>query len=216
MLTKVLIFKAIVFPVVMLWIWELDYKESWAPKNWCFWTVVLENTLESPLDCKEIKPVHSKGNQSWIFIGRAEAETPIRWPSDAKNWLIWKDPDAGKDWRQEKWTTEGEMVGWYHWLNGHEFEHTLGDGDGQRGLACCSPWGCKESDPTEWLNWRCFLVLLVIMSLTIWLFEFVIYFLCMYVCMCVCVCQSSSFLISSIVLESMLCMIYIFRNYLVA
>ena len=102
--------------------WELDYKESWAPKNWCFWTVVLEKTLESPTDCKEIQPVHPKGNQSWMFTGRTdvEAETPILWPPDAKNWLIWKDPDAGKDWRQEeKGMTEDEMVGWHHRLNGH-------------------------------------------------------------------------------------------------
>ena len=108
-----------------VWMWELDYKESWVPKNWCFWTVALEKTLESPLDCKEIQPVHPKGNQSWIYIGRtdAEAETPILWPPDAKNWLIWKDPDAGKDWRhEEKGTTEDEMVGWHHQLNGHEFE----------------------------------------------------------------------------------------------
>ena len=105
--------------------WELDYKESWAPKNWCFWTVVLEKTLESPLDCKEIQPVHPKGNRSWIFIGRtdAEAETPILWLLDVKSWLIWKDPDSGKDWRQEeKGLTEDEMVGWHHRLNGHEFE----------------------------------------------------------------------------------------------
>ena len=108
-----------------VWMWELDYKESWAPKNWCSWTVVLEKTLESPLDYKEIKPVHPEGNQSWIFIGRtdAEAETPIIWPPDAKNWLTWKDPNAGKDWRQEeKGITEFEMVGWHHWLIGHEFE----------------------------------------------------------------------------------------------
>ena len=104
-----------------VWMWELDYKESWAPKNWCFWTVVLEKTLEGPLDCKEIQPVHPKGNQSWIFIGRTDA--PILWPPDAKNWLIGKDPDAGKDWRgEEKGTTEDEMVGWHHRLNGHEFE----------------------------------------------------------------------------------------------
>ena len=105
--------------------WELDYKESWAPKNWCFWTVVLENTLESPLDCKEIPPVHPNGNQSWIFIGRAdvEAETPILWPLDAKSGLIWKYPGAGKDWGpEEKGTTENEMVGWHHRLNGREFE----------------------------------------------------------------------------------------------
>ena len=108
-----------------VWMWELDYKESWAPKIWCFWTVVLEKTFESPLDCKEIQPVNPKGNQSWIFIGSTdiEAETPILWPPDAKNWLIWKDPDAGKDWRrEEKGITEYEMVGWYHWLNGHKFE----------------------------------------------------------------------------------------------
>ena len=108
-----------------VWMWELDCEEGWAPKNWCFWTVVLEKTFKSPLDCKEIQPVHPKGNQSWIFIGRtaAEAETPILWPPDVKNWLIWKDPDAGKDWRQEeKGTTEDEMVGWYHQLSGHEFE----------------------------------------------------------------------------------------------
>ena len=108
-----------------VWMWELDYKESWGQKYWCFWTVVLEKTLESPLDCKEIHPVHPKGCQSWILIGRtdAEAETPILWSSDVKNWLIWKDPGAGKDWRQkEKWTTEDEMVVWHHWLDGHEFE----------------------------------------------------------------------------------------------
>ena len=136
------------------WMWELDYKESWAPKNWCFWTVVLEKTLESPLDCKEIHPVHSKGDQPWIFIGRidAKAETPILWPPD-ENWLIGKDPDTGKDWRcEEKGMTDDEMVGWHHQLNGHEFEWTLRVGDGQGGLACCSPWGHKGSDTTEWLN----------------------------------------------------------------
>ena len=138
--------------------WKLDYKESWAPKNWCFWTVVLEKTLESPLDWKETKSVNPKGNQFWIFIGRtdAEAETPILWPPDAKKWLIEKDPDAGKDWRQEeKGMTEVEMVGWHPRLNGHEFKQALGVGDGQRSLACCSPWGCKESDiwVTE-LNWE--------------------------------------------------------------
>ena len=106
-----------------VWLCELDYKENWAPKNWCFWTVGLEKTLESPLDSKEIQPVHPKGNQFWIFIGRtdAEAETLILWPPDGKNWLIWKDPDAGKDW-EEKGTTEDEMVGWHHWLDGHEFK----------------------------------------------------------------------------------------------
>ena len=136
--------------------WELDCKESWAPKNWCFLTVVLKKTLASPLDCKEIKPIHPKGNQSWIFIGRtdAEAEAPILWPPDVTNWLNGKDSDAGKDWRQEeKWTTEEEMVGWHHRLDGHEFEQAPGVGDGQGSLACCSPRGCKEPDTTEWLNW---------------------------------------------------------------
>ena len=117
--------------------WELDHKEGWALKNWCIWTVVLEKTLESPLDSKEIHAVHPKGNQSWIFIGRtdAEAETPILWPSHVKSWLIGKDSDAGKDWRQEeKGMTEGEMVGWHHRLNGHEFEQALGVGDGQGSL----------------------------------------------------------------------------------
>ena len=139
-----------------VWMWELDYKENWGPKNWCFWTVVLEKTLESPLDYKEIQLVNPKGNWSWIFIGRtdAEAETPILRPPDAKNWLIWKAPDAGKDWKQEeKGMTEDEMVRWHHWLNGHEFEWSLGVGDGQRGLVSCSPWGHKESDTTERLSW---------------------------------------------------------------
>ena len=107
-----------------VWMWELDYQESWAAKNWCFWTVELEKTLESPLDCKEIQPVHPKGDQSWVFIGKtdAEAETPVLWPPHVKNWLIGKDPDAGKNWRQEdKGMTEDEMIGWHHWLNGHEF-----------------------------------------------------------------------------------------------
>ena len=113
------------FPSSYVWMWELDYKESWVLKNWCFWTMVLEKTLESLLDCKEIQPVHPKGDQYWMFIRRtdAEAETPILWPLDAKKWLMWKDPDARKDWRQEeKGMTEDEMVGWHHWLNGHEFE----------------------------------------------------------------------------------------------
>ena len=121
--------KAMFFPVVIYGCDSWDYKESWVPKNWCFWTVVLEKTLESPLDFKEIQPVHPKGNQSWIFIGRtdAEAETPIFWPPDVKNWLVRKDPEAGKDWRQEeKGTTEDEMAEWHHWLDGHEFEQTSG------------------------------------------------------------------------------------------
>jgi len=114
--------------------------------NWCFWIVLLENTLESSLDCKEIKQVNPEGNQSWIFIGSidAEAETPILWPPDVKNWLIGKDPDAGKDWRQEKEMTEDEMVGWHHWLDGHEFEQALGVGDRQGSLECCSPWVAKS------------------------------------------------------------------------
>ena len=131
--------------------WELDHKESWVPKNWCLWTVVLEKTLESPLDCKEIQPVHPKGNQSWVFIGRTdvEAETPILWPPDVKNWLIWKD--SGKDWRREdKGSTEDEMVGWHHRLNRHECEQALGVGDGQGSLASM---GRKELDTTEQLNW---------------------------------------------------------------
>ena len=136
--------------------WELDYKESWVPKNRCFWTVVLEKTLESPLDCKEIQSVHPKGNQSWVFIGRidVEAETLILWPPDVKSWLIWKYPDAEKDWGQEeKGTTEDEMVGWHHWFDGQEFEWTTGVGDGQGGLTCCGSWGRKELDMTEQLNW---------------------------------------------------------------
>ena len=122
--TKVHLVKALVFPVVIYGC-ESSTIKKWMPKNWCFWAMVLENTLKSSLDCKEIKPVHPEGNQSWIFIGRTDAvaETPIVWPPDMRNWLIWKDPDAGKDWRrEEKGTTEDEMVGRYHWLNGHEFQ----------------------------------------------------------------------------------------------
>ena len=129
------------------WMWELDYKESWALKKLCFWIVVLEKTLQSPLDSKETKPVNPKGNQSWIFKGRtdAEAETLILWPPDVKNWLFGKDPDARKDWKQEeKGTTEDEMVRWHHRLAGHEFEQAPRVGDGQGSLACCSPWGHKE------------------------------------------------------------------------
>ena len=126
-----------------VWISELDHKETWAPKNWCFWTVVLEKTLQSPLDSKEIKPVNCKGNQSWIFIGRtdAEAEALILWPPDVKNWLIGKDPDPGKDWRQEgEGMMEDEMVERHHQLNGHEFEQAPGVEEGQGSLVCCSPW----------------------------------------------------------------------------
>ena len=147
--------KVMVFSRSHAWMWELYYKESWAPKDWCFWTVMLEKTLESPLHCKEIQPVHPKGNQSWIFSGRtdAEAETPILWSHDVKNWFIAKDPDAGQDWRlEEKGTTMDKMVGWHHRLDGHEFEQAPRVGDGQGSLVCCSPWGGKVSEPTE-LNW---------------------------------------------------------------
>ena len=134
----------------------MDYKESWAPKNWCFWNVVLEKTLESPLDCKEIQLVHPKGDQSWVFIGwrDVEAETPIFWLPDAETWLICKDPDAGKDWGQEeKEITEDELVGWHHRHNGHGCGWTPGIGDGQGGLACCISWDHKELERTERLNW---------------------------------------------------------------
>ena len=134
---------------------SMDYKESWAPKNGCFGTEMLEKTLESPLDCKEIQPVHPKGNQSWVFIGRtdAEAETPTFWLPDAKSWLIGKDPDAGKDWGQEeKGMTEDEMVRWHHWIDGHGFGWTPRVGDGQGGLECCGSRGRRESDTTERLN----------------------------------------------------------------
>ena len=133
--------------------WELDCEESWVLKNWCFWTVVLEKTLESPLECKEIHCVYLKGDQSWVFFGRndAKVETPILWPPHAKSWLIGKESDAGRNWEQEeKGMTEDKMAGW---LNEHKFEWTLGVGDRQGGLACCSSWGLKESDTTEWLNW---------------------------------------------------------------
>ena len=136
--------------------WELDYKESWTLKNWCFWIVVLYENLQSPLDCKEIKQVNPKWNQSWIFIGKtdAEAETLILWPPDMKNWLIGKDPDAGKDWRQEeKGMTEDEMIGWHHQLDEHEFEQAPGVGYDQESLMCCSTWGQKESEMTEQINW---------------------------------------------------------------
>ena len=155
------------FPSSHVWIWELDYKDGWVSENWCFWTVVLEKTLERlkgllektqeiSLDCKEIQPVHCKGNHSWTFIGRtdAEAEVPILWPPDVKYWLIWKDPDAGKDWRQEeKVATEDEMVREYHRLDGHGFEQAPRVADGQGSQVCCSPWDRKELGTTEWLNW---------------------------------------------------------------
>ena len=132
----------------------MDHKESWAPKNWSFWTVVLEKTLMSPLDCMEIQPINPKENQFWIFIGRTEAEVeaPILWPPDAKNWFIWKDPDAGKDWRWEKGVREDEIIGRHHQLSGHEFEQALGDSEGQGSLASFSPWIHKELDTTERLR----------------------------------------------------------------
>ena len=135
--------------------WELDYKESWVLKNWCFWTVVSEKALESPLDCKEIQPVHPKGSQSWIFIRRTDAETEVSmlWPPDAKNWLTGKDHDAGENWRQENGMTEDEMVGWHHQLYGHEFEQALGVCDGQGSLVCCSPWDHKQLGMTWLSDW---------------------------------------------------------------
>ena len=135
--------------------WQLNYKEIWELKNWCFWAMVLEKTLESPLDCKEIQPVHSK-DQPWDFFGGndAEVETPVFWLPHVKSWLIGKDSDAGRDWGQEeKGTREDEMAGWHHGLDGHESKWTPGVGDGQGGLVCCDSWGHKESDTTEWLNW---------------------------------------------------------------
>ena len=145
LLTKVCIVKVMFFPSGHIWMWELDYKEGWAPKNWCFQTLVLEKTLESPLDSKEIKPITPKGNQPWIFIERtaARAEAPILWLPGTESWLIGKDPDAGKDWRQKRrGAAEDEMVEWHHRLNGH----------GQGRLACCHSWGHKESDVTEQLE----------------------------------------------------------------
>ena len=139
-----------------VWMWELDHKAGWVLNDWCFGIMVLEKTLESPLDSKEIKPVNSKGNQPWIFAERtdAEAEAPKLWPPDAKSQLIGKNPHAGKDWGQEeKGMTEHGMVDWHHWLNGHEFGWAPGVGVGQGGLACCSSWGRTELDTTEWLDW---------------------------------------------------------------
>ena len=152
-----------IFPVVMYRSWQLDHKEDWVLKTWYFWTMVLRKNLESPLDCKEITPVIPKGNQPWILIGwtDAKAEAPILWPPNVKSWLIGKDPDAGKDWGQEeKGMTEDEMVGWHHWLSGHECEQTQGDSQGQRNLACSNSWGHKELDINEQLSRHsCFIVL---------------------------------------------------------
>ena len=158
--------------------WELDCEESWAPKNWYFWTVVLEKILESPLDCKEIQPAHSEGDQPWDFFGKndAKAETLVLWPPHVKSWLIGKNSDAGRDWRQENGTTEDEMAGWHHWLDGRESEWTPGVGDGQGGLACCNSWGCKESDRTEqWTELNPFLFMVglnlkITPKVTNWLF----------------------------------------------
>ena len=136
--------------------WKLDCEEGWVPNNWCFWTVVLEKTLESLLNCKEIQPIHFEGDQPWDFFGRndAKAETPVLWLPHVKSWLIGKDPDAGRDWvQEEKGMTEDEMAGWHHRLDGRESEWTLGVGDGQRGLACCNSWGLKQLETTEQLNW---------------------------------------------------------------
>ena len=164
-----------------VWMWELDCEEGWALKNWCFWTVVLEKTLQSPLACKEIQPVHSKGDQSWLFLGRtdAKAETPVLWPPHAKSWLIRKDSDAGRDWGQEeKGTTEDEMAGWHHRLDGHEFEWTLGVGDGQGSLTCCNSWGRKELDMTEWLNWTEYSIVCVCVYIYIYALHFFYPFIC--------------------------------------
>ena len=153
--TKVRLVKAMVFPVVIMDV-RVGLWRKRVPNNWCFWTVVLQKTLESTLDCKEIQPVHPKGDQSWVFIGRTdvEAETPVLWPPHAKGWLTGKAPDAGRDWGQEeKGMTEDEMAGWHHWLNGHGFGWTPGVGDRQGGLLCSGSWGGKESDRTKQLNW---------------------------------------------------------------
>ena len=174
-----------------VWMWDLDHKESWALKKWCFWTVVLAKTLESSLNYREFQPASPKGNQPWIFIGRtdAEAESPTLWPPDLKSQFIGKDHDAGKDWGQEeKGATEDEMVGWPHRLNGHEFEQIPGDSEGWGSLACCSPWGCKELDTTEQLknknsinnNWHFTVEYIWILSMFIWcpcLIKYCTYFL---------------------------------------
>ena len=171
--TKVCLVKAMVLPVVMYGC-ELDCEESRVLKNWCFWTVVLEKTLESPLDCTEIQPVHPKGDQSWVFIGRtdAEAETPILWPPPAKSWLTEKDPDAGRGWGQEeKGKTENEMAGWHHRLDGHEFEWTPGVGDGQGALACCNSWGRRVGH--DWATELMLSEINLIKTNTVWYHLFV-------------------------------------------
>ena len=152
--TKICCSQSYGFSSSHVWMWELYHKEGWAPKNRCFQTMVLEKTLESPMDNKEIKPANPKGNQSWLFTVKtdAEAEAPILWPPDAKSQLIGKDPDAGKDWGQEERRVTEDEVGWHHWLSRCEFEQTPGDNEGQGNVVCCSSSGCKELDMTEWLN----------------------------------------------------------------
>ena len=169
--------------------WELDSEESWAPKNWCFWTVVLEKTLESPLDCKEIQPVHSKGYRSWVFFGRndAQAETPVLWPPHAKCWLIGKDPDAVKYLGQEeKGMTEDGIAGWHHQLDGHEFELTPGVGDGQGGLVCCKSQGRRiRHDWATELNWKD-AVILYMCFCAIYIYIYIYIYICIYLCVCLC------------------------------
>ena len=168
LLTQVHIAEAMVFCSSHVRMWELDHKEDWVLMNWCFWSVVLEKTLESPLDCTEIKSVSPKGNQPWIFIGRtdAEAEAPVLWPRDAKSRLMKKHPNAGKDLRQEeKGMMEDKMVRWHHQLNKHEFKQALGDSEGQGSLVCCNLWDCKDqSDTTEWLNNNAYFALFFLLS----------------------------------------------------
>ena len=156
-----------------VWMWELDCEEDWVQKNWCFWTAVLEKTLASPLDCKEIQPVHSEGDQPWDFFERndAEAEAPVLWPPHVKSWLTGKDSDAGRDWGQEKGTTEDEMAGWHHGLNGRESEWTPGVGDEQGGLACCDSWGSQRVGhdwvtELNWTEWICLLFKFSLKSMT--------------------------------------------------
>ena len=164
LVTKVCIVKAMVFPLVMYSCESGTIKKAECQR---IWTAVLEKTLVSPLDSKEIQPVHPKGSQPWVFIGRTDAKAPILWPPDVKSCLTWEDPDSGKDWGQEKGETEDEMAGWHHWLNGHKFEQTPGDSEGQGSLACCSPWGHKESATTGWPNNYCWRYIYVFHKLII-------------------------------------------------
>ena len=169
--------------------WELDCEEGWGLKNWCYWTVVLAKTLESPLDCKEIQPVHSEGDESWDFFGRndAKAETPVLWPPHVKSWLIGKDSDAGRDWGQEeKGMAEDEMAGWHHRLDGREFEWTQGVGDGQGGLTCCDSWGWKELDMIKQLNWTEWIEVFPVFFPRWRLKWFVLLYVFWLACVCVC------------------------------